>query len=260
MYIDTIEAENFRGLPKLSLHLDKKLNIFIGKNGVGKSNILHLLKIMISQCRLLSDEMILFKQSDITNGKNSLLSRIVCRLDSFDSFILAQSAMDGTSTNTKYFENNSGKFDDSDKQLGSLYELYSCLKNEELSFSKNYQLVVFYPTNRWILEIPECIHEFKVAMHPFDAMENALSSYLDFRSFMAFLRQCELASLKAGSVCSDEFFQWQARQVQLLIRLFIRQFPNSIACICRKIRCVHLALKIILSTSSCNFLTVKSVS
>jgi len=214
MYVYSIEADNFRGLPKFSLRLDKKLNVFIGNNGVGKTSMLDLLTGMISQCRILSDELLLFKQSDVQNGKDDLSCRIACHLDKSNSFILAEYAMNVTSTNTKFFENKTGRFDDdSSSDLGPLHALYDELKEEGLPFTKNYPLVVSYPTNRAILEIPERIRGFKPAVHPFDAMDSALSSYLDFRSFIALFRQGEEMVAKRKPLIPDEYSEWLSRQV-----------------------------------------------
>ncbi|MBQ7609346.1 MAG: AAA family ATPase [Desulfovibrionaceae bacterium] len=213
MYIYSIESENFRGLPNLSLTLDKKLNVFIGNNGVGKSSILDLLTTMLSQCQILSDEVRQFKQSDIQNGKDTLSCRIVCRLEQSDSYILAKCAMGRTFANTAYFENDSGSFDDNDSTCRPLRALHDALEEEELPFTKDYPLVVSYPTNRAILEIPERIRGFKPAVHPFDAMDSALSSYLDFRSFIAFFRQSEQMLARRAPRVPDEYSEWLARQV-----------------------------------------------
>ncbi|MBO4835886.1 MAG: AAA family ATPase [Lachnospiraceae bacterium] len=214
MYVYSIEADNFRGLPKFSLRLDKKLNVFIGNNGVGKSSMLDLLTGMLSLCRILSDETLSFKPSDVQNGKDALSCRIVCRLEKSKSYILAKYAMDETSTNTAYFENDSGKFDDVGSPFGPLHTLHDELKEEELPFTKNYPLVVSYPTNRAILEIPERIRGFKPAVHPFDAMDSALSSYLDFRSFIALFRQGEQTLAKRMPLVPDAYAEWLARQVK----------------------------------------------
>ncbi len=188
MYVYSIVAENFRGLPNLSLQLDKKLNVFIGNNGVGKTSLLDMLATMISQFRILSDETLIFKQSDVQNDKSDLLCRIACRLENSNSYIVAKYGMDSTSTKLETFENENASFDGG-SSFGPLHTLYDELKNEELPFTKNYPIVVFYPTNRAILEIPERIRGFKPAVHPFDAMDSALSSFLDFRLFIALFRQ-----------------------------------------------------------------------
>ena len=138
MYVFSIESENFRGLPNLSLRLDKKLNVFVGNNGVGKSSLLDLLTFMISQYRILSDETLSFKPSDVQNGKDDFSCRIVCHLEKSDSYILAKYAVNKTSTSAMYFENKSGSFDDAGSPFGPLHVLYDELKEEELPFTKNY--------------------------------------------------------------------------------------------------------------------------
>ncbi|MBQ7608176.1 MAG: AAA family ATPase [Desulfovibrionaceae bacterium] len=226
MYVFSIESENFRGLPNLSLRLDKKLNVFVGNNGVGKSSLLDLLTFMISQYRILSDETLSFKPSDVQNGKDDFSCRIVCHLEKSDSYILAKYAVNKTSTSAMYFENKSGSFDDAGSPFGPLHALYDELKEEELPFTKNYPLVVSYPTNRAILEIPERIRGFKPAVHPFDAMDNALSSYLDFRSFIALFRQGEQSLAKRKSLMPDEYSEWLARQVKAVNTAIHKVIPE----------------------------------
>ena len=93
MYIDYIEAENFRGLPKLFLQLNKKLNVFIGNNGVGKTSMVDLLTHMLAQCRILSEDRLSFKLSDIQNGQDALSCRIICHLEEYNSYLLAEYSM-----------------------------------------------------------------------------------------------------------------------------------------------------------------------
>lgn len=211
MYIHSIEVENFRGLPKISMDFHKKLNVFIGNNGVGKTSLLDFLTIMLSRCRLLTNDRQGAKNSDINNDKTFFTGRICCGFKS--NFILAEYFYDSNSSNEKYFENTTGNFDDDSTPFGELTELYDTLRDESIPFTHNYPLVVFYPTNRAILEIPERIRGFKPAMHPFDAQENALSSFLDFRSFIAIFRQSEQATSGLPLLIYDDYTQWQRKQI-----------------------------------------------
>ena len=73
MFIQSVEVENFRGLPKFSMNFHERLNVFIGNNGIGKSSILDFLLIMLSQCRPLVRDSIGAKSSDIRNEKKYFL-------------------------------------------------------------------------------------------------------------------------------------------------------------------------------------------
>ena len=46
MFIKSLKLKNYRNYKKLDIHLDKKLNIFIGDNAQGKSNILESIYVL----------------------------------------------------------------------------------------------------------------------------------------------------------------------------------------------------------------------
>ncbi len=210
MYIDYIEGTNFRGIHNFSIKLHERLNVFIGTNGVGKSSMLCFINLMLSQCSNLTTDSVLCKISDINNDSDKLSGKIRCRHET--SYILANYSYSENERNSKYFENFSGKFSDTEEQDRPFSRMQKELKDEELPFTKNFPLVVSYPTNRAILEIPERIRGFKPAIHPFDALENALESILDFRSFIALFRMSENSSKK--NLQNDHYAQWQKKQVQ----------------------------------------------
>lgn len=220
MFIQSIEGKHFRGLPDFSLNLHERLNVFIGNNGVGKSSILHFIAIMISQCRSITTDRLTAKSSDINNDETELSGKIKCKHD--NSYILAEYLYSESYLQSHYFENFSGDFNDKQEENRPLFRLRAELKEETIPFEKNFPLVVSYPTNRALLEIPERIRGFKPAVHPFDALENALESYLDFRSFIALLRMNENACKQRSNLQLSLFdsshlapyAQWQAKQVK----------------------------------------------
>lgn len=48
MYIDTVKLTNFKRFESLELHLDEKINVFIGINGAGKTSILRSIEFGLS--------------------------------------------------------------------------------------------------------------------------------------------------------------------------------------------------------------------
>lgn len=210
MYVQRIEGSNFRGVPDFSLDLHERLNVFIGNNGAGKSSILYFIALMISQCRSVTKDKIFGKISDINNEKYKFCGKIRCK--HADSFILAKFSYSENEINSKYFENLTGDFNDSNEQNRPFFKMHNELEKEIIPFKNNFPLIVSYPTNRAILEIPERIRGFKPAVHPFDALDNALESNLDFRSFIALFRMSENYSKK--NRYNDPYVHWQAKQVQ----------------------------------------------
>ena len=102
-----------------------------------------------------------------------------------------------------------------------------CKKNSKKKSSrlqKNFPLVVSYPANRAILEIPERIRGFRPAIHSFDALENALESIPVFRSFIALFRMNENSSRK--NLQNDHYARWQAKQVQAVNDAICKVIPE----------------------------------
>lgn len=221
MFIQSIEGKNFRGLPDFSLDLHERLNVFIGNNGVGKSSILYFIALMVSQCRNITTDRLNAENSDINNDKTEFSGWIKCKHD--NSYTLAEFVFSKKSLQSQYFENYSGNFEDKNEENCPFSQLYNEIKDGEIPFEKNFPLVVSYPTNRALLEIPERIRGFKPAVHPFDALENALKSNLDFRTFIALLRMNENAFKQRSnspllsffdSAALNPYIQWQAKQVK----------------------------------------------
>ncbi len=211
MLIQTVEGKNFRGLPDFSLNLHERLNVFTGNNGVGKTAILNFITLMISQCRSITSERLNAKNNDINNNKTELSGKIKCKHD--ESYILAEYLYSEKFLQSHSFENLSGNFNDINEENCPILKLYTELKNSIFPFEKNFPLVVSYPTNRTVLEIPERLRDFKPAVHPFDALENALESNLDFRSFIALFSMNEKA-FEQDVNNPDPYIKWQAKQVK----------------------------------------------
>ncbi|HIV99969.1 MAG TPA: AAA family ATPase [Candidatus Desulfovibrio intestinipullorum] len=222
MYVEYIEGTHFRGIPDFFLKLHERLNVFIGTNGVGKSSMLYFIALMLSQCSNLTTDSVLCKISDINNDFDKMCGKIRCRHD--NSYILAKYSYSENELCSKYFENFSGKFSDTEEKNRSFSRMQKELKEEELPFTKNFPLVVSYPANRAILEIPERIRGFRPAIHPFDALENALESITDFRSFIALFRMNENSSRK--NLQNDHYARWQAKQVQAVNDAICKVIPE----------------------------------
>ena len=138
MYIDYIEGTNFRGIHNFSIKLHERLNVFIGTNGVGKSSMLCFINLMLSQCSNLTTDSVLCKISDINNDSDKLSGKIRCRHET--SYILANYSYSENERNSKYFENFSGKFSDTEEQDRPFSRMQKELKDEELPFTKNFPI------------------------------------------------------------------------------------------------------------------------
>ena len=83
MKIKKIVLENYRGAHSLSLPLNKRLNVFYGVNGSGKSTILDAIAIMlswsVSRIRHAGSSGRPIAETDITNGRSVAQIKLVIK-------------------------------------------------------------------------------------------------------------------------------------------------------------------------------------
>ena len=179
----------------MALDFHPRLNIFIGENGAGKSSILDCLAIMFSNCRVLTTDRLDIGTPSITKGQNTFCCQLKC--ETFGGFVTTNLEYSATEFRTWFDENDTGAPDvpSSSRPIGDRRE--AIRESNDLSLS--FPLVVYYPTNRAVLDIPERIRGFRPAVNQLDALDGALGSYLDFRSFIARFRESEkVADEEAG--------------------------------------------------------------
>lgn len=175
---------DYRGAYSLSLVFDKKLNVFFGANGTGKSTVLDAIAIMlswtISRIRHAGGSGRPISETDIRNGSTLANVKIECL--SQDS-PLQWGLVKG--------KKGHGSHD----QRSHLSELSAYTKKIQTDFKSdsehfNLPLFVYYPVNRAVLDIPLRIkakHHFNL----FDAYDNALTSGANFRTFFEWFRERE---------------------------------------------------------------------
>jgi len=184
LYIKKIELNNFKGIDSLSFDFDKRVNVLIGENGVGKSSVLFGLAMALSRfigrMKSLNSNGILFDKDYIKNDAQE--SRI--KTEMFYKSEEIEWEIGKQRFQTKQTITN----------LKRINEIVLKV-NEELQKNRNYSLpvVVFYGVGRNVVDVPLKIR----TKHQFDqlaAYDEALlreRSVNDFRLFFEWFRNRE---------------------------------------------------------------------
>lgn len=185
MYIHSLELIQFRSAKELSITLDKKLNVFVGMNGSGKSSILDASAIMLSwlanRIRTVNASGRPVLESDITNEEAWANLKITLGTE-WDQF----------SWNTvKYRSGYLRK----DTKTSNLTQVSKCALHIQEAFTKSegnadIPLFVYYPVNRSVLDVPLRIRQ-KHRFTQFSAYDDALTSAANFRTFFEWFRDRE---------------------------------------------------------------------
>lgn len=211
MYVKMLRIENFRGIRKMELNLDKQMNLLYGVNGAGKSSVLDVLAMVFSRSTIFSDGNIFpANPTDIRIGSDKIFVELYCDVAGSEYF----ESM--TYSEKERFSNTISVDEETAKTTGRDYNDLRMRRKAiiENNLQLNFPVVVYYPTNRTMLDIPERIRGFQPGTNQLDALDGALLNSLDFRSFIARLRQSEQAAEKnIHGLQVDPFFVWYKSQI-----------------------------------------------
>ncbi len=184
MEIRTLRITNYRGVTSLKLDLHKRLNVFYGVNGSGKSTMLDAVAVMlswvVSRLRFARSSGRPIIEPEISNGKSFSTIEIECK----------KGDLPIRWTLTK---NRKGHFANDDRSdFANLNEFIKILLLDILHKGQKVNLPLFsyYPVNRAVLDIPLRIRE-KHSFNIFTAYDNALTGGTNFRTFFEWFRERE---------------------------------------------------------------------
>ena len=189
MYIKKLTLKNYRGVSKLELELDSKLNVFYGVNGSGKSTMLDASAIMlswlVSRIRRAGSSGRPIADSDIKNDASQAVLSLELRRN-YDINV----ADDYYWTLVKNRRGHAASDERSD--LSCLSQLAKKIQQEisENNEKTNIPLFAYYPINRAVLDVPLRIRN----KHSFDlltAYDGSLTSGANFRTFFEWFRERE---------------------------------------------------------------------
>ena len=186
MRIKQLRMQSFRGIGDLTIDFDEKEpTVFIGINGVGKSSILDCLAILLSRFSSAIQHSTasgrLFTEEDIKNDKNETHNEIITDFES-QKF---------TWSLTKV---KKGRMKDTSTNLSEINKIAENIKHKlssSLSEEYNLPVIIYYSTNRAVLDIPLKIRK-QHSFEQIDTYENALSGTgSEFRIFFEWFRKQE---------------------------------------------------------------------
>ena len=180
--IESLIIDNFRGIRHLNVQLGRRMNLFAGENGAGKSTVLQALRYLMSWyvARLLNRDGrgLVLRQSDITQGQP--FCRLIISLE------------DGT-TWKLYKKSNKYRGRPNDKtDLTALTAYADTLisSHERFSGYVKFPVVGCYGVNRAVAEVkPKLSKRSKMA--PLDSYDPKLNNGHNFSNFFAWFRESE---------------------------------------------------------------------
>jgi predicted ATP-binding protein involved in virulence len=184
MHISRLTLTHFRGASSLPLDLHERLNVFVGANGAGKSTVLDAAAILLSwlanRIKSATASARPITESDIQNGKS--LAGLELLLEFEDQ-----------KHQWKLAKIRKGRI--SKEERSDLHELNRLSKQfqERITATDeqvNLPLLVYYPVNRAVLDIPLRIR----GKHRFDlltAYDDSLTSGANFGTFFEWFRERE---------------------------------------------------------------------
>lgn len=183
MKIKTLKIHNFRGIDKMDLDLDPRLNVFMGINGVGKSTILDTIAIQLSWiiARIRQDKGSgnQIKEKDIKNDRD--FSKVFMTIESQNLIypgLLAKNKRGKTGSETRSDMNGFTHYAQTIKK--------NIIKNEDASAP----VFIYYGVQRAVTEIPLRIRGNQESFIV-KSYDNSLNSGSTFRSFFAWYRNRE---------------------------------------------------------------------
>ena len=184
MKLESIKIVGFRGIPTLELEFPKQVNALVGVNGAGKSTVLDCIAIMLSRLisRISSSTGAggrLFTVSDINNDASETRNEI-------------EISFQGKRLPWRVSKTRRDRRKKKIKGLGALKTQVELFRSKlEKDETASLPVVVYYPVNRAVLDIPLRIRK----RHPFDrlsAYDQALSGgWSSFRIFFEWFRERE---------------------------------------------------------------------
>lgn len=180
MRIEKLQVKNFRGFPEEEVDFQGKSVLFFGKNGTGKSSLLHAtvtcLTEFLSYLHREKRTKLRIKESDILVGKSEASVEIV--LTHGNMIAPIRLVRYGLSRAAEQFQNPDARY------------LTDLIRRQFQQGNENVPVLVFYPVNRAVFDTSIQINnEYKV--NQWSAYEEALTGGTNFDLFFEWYRYRE---------------------------------------------------------------------
>ena len=183
MHIKKLQLNDYRGIHQLSLHLHAQLNVFVGINGSGKSSLLDASAIMLSW---------LINRIKHSGASGRPITESDIRNEQSNAALTMQLDDRGEAIHWMLTKGRRGRGSPVKSEFKQLSELAKHIQQwlTESEGDCNLSLLVYYPVNRAVLDIPLRIRH----KHSFDllsAFDESLTSGANFRTFFEWFRERE---------------------------------------------------------------------
>ena len=225
MKIDALKLTCFRGAVDLPLTLDKRLNVFVGVNGAGKSTMLDALALALSwaanRIRHSGSSGRPIDETEITNGKSTASIDLTCQAES-------------GKVEWKLSKSRAGHAAEDKSSFNQLSEYARFVQGRISETSERFDLPLFayYPVNRAVLDIPLRIRE-KHRFTLMTAYDDALTAGANFRTFFEWFREREDLENEnrkyLDELIKPEGFSFPDRQLETVrqaLSSFLPEFKN----------------------------------
>lgn len=213
MKVKKLQINSFRGFDNLNLEFNQNQpTVFIGINGAGKSTILDCLAILLSLLTVKIEHSqnlpLSFNETDIKHGSLSTHNEIAISWEDSQEFRWSVS---------KVMEGKEKNISDDFYQLEALVK-----KIPEASLP----VIVYYPTNRAVFDIPLRIKN-KHSFEPKTALDEALTGgQINFRRFFEWFRHREDWENEIFKYKPEEYPDRQLETVRMAISQLLDGFTN----------------------------------
>ncbi|MEH2061316.1 MAG: AAA family ATPase [Nostoc sp.] len=219
MKVKRLKMQSFRGIGDLTLEFDEaEPTVFIGINGVGKSSIIDCLAILLSRftssIQHSTSSGRVFREEDITNGQKETHNEITVSLNSEEAIWSLTKVHKGLSKDTN-------------TNLSAITKVAENIKKDlYISNQLNIPVLVYYSTNRAVLDIPLKIRT-KHSFEQIDVYENALTGVgSEFRIFFEWFKKQEDLENELRLEGNSSYRDRQLESVRQAISSLIPSFSN----------------------------------
>jgi predicted ATP-binding protein involved in virulence len=211
---------SFRGISDLILEFDTdEPTVFIGINGVGKSSILECLAILLSwltkRIQTPNSNGRSFNEDDIKKGCKETHNEITISINDWSEVVWSLTKV------------GKGRSKDTSSNLGDLKRVVDHIHSQlDANSYAALPLVVYYPTNRAVLDIPLRIRT-KHSSEPITAYDEVLTGgRIDFRRFFEWFREREDLENEERLNNTNEYRDRELKAVRDAITNLVDGFSN----------------------------------
>jgi len=206
MKIKNLKLHNYRGIKDLDINFSENITVFAGVNGSGKTTILDAVSILLSwfiaRTESIKKNGRIIPETDINNNESDSYLEISLELNR--SY---KAETDDTNICWKQVKTRKGRVKRDESDYSNLKKAVINIQNR-LESGNNIPLVVYYPINRSVIDIPLRIRNRHRFDDPIMAYDNSLTGEANFRTFFEWFREREDFENERKASIFDEKYEY----------------------------------------------------